>query len=290
MKWLIIQSDGEHRGQGNWTANWFLRECYGIQNALLECGHTADIWGLRHANFKDTPWFESYDAILVLENYEMSWLPDLSKIKNPYVFQWIIDLHVQNAAAYLPMSEHADYVLHSTRRLMADYEKMAPNAEHVWFPNAVDDRYFRNRHPMKVQDLVFIGGLRPPVEQMQQLAGLVHRYGVTGYDYIQEVAHAKVQFNAPVNYGKNNLLDINYRNFETIALGTCLLTNHDEDLIELGFKHEDNCLMYTSVGEAAALARDIIRTGEWSRLANRGLELAREHTYTKRITEIIEEL
>lgn len=283
---LIMQSDGAHKGQDGWTPNWYLRECYALQHALRAAGVEAEIWGPRHDTFAQTPDFEAYDLLLCAENYELDWVPRLDGIRRPLKLHWIVDLHRQGPRVYRRLSEGCDVVLHSTRRLIADYQQLLPDKRHLWFPNAVDDRYFDavRQRCEKTREVVFVGSPRP--ERDALLAELERRVGLcrlfaTGADMLATVAAAKIQFNC--NIGG----DINYRTFETIGLGTCLMTNADPDLDALGFRDGVNCLTYMGVDEAIHKLRAALRDGSWERIGWEGHALSRRHTYTCRVRELL---
>jgi hypothetical protein len=288
MKWLIIQSAGKHTGSDGWTANDHLRECHSVRFALESLGQKADIWGARHPNFACQPDFSRYDAILVLENYEMEWLPDLSKIAALKI-AWLIDEHWQDSSVYESLQENCDYILHSTLRYVRLGALRHPRAKHVWFPNAIDERYFlldnyKSLNFQRTENIIFIGGKPLPriaaVEAMEARAGLKYAYGVTGIDYIHALLKAKMQFNQSIN------LDINYRTFETIGMGCCLLTNFQPELAALGFQSGVNCLMYHETEGAILLAKEYLKHG-WKLIADAGPELAKRHTYTIRMAELL---
>lgn len=291
MKWLIIQSDGQHKGQDEWAPNWFLRECYGLQDALIRCEHQADVWGLRHANYGTVPDFNSYDYIVIAENYEFGWIPPLAGYTKPTVIQWIIDLHHQGAAPYREScAKHApQIVLHATRNLIDTFSLQYP-AKHIWFPNAVDDRYFnfaRYANLAKATDLLFVGGIgtrKAMLDKMSAECGLTYAYGVTGYTYLEALARARIGFNKAING------DINYRTFEAIALGACLLTDYDPDLAQLGFISEKNCLIYHSADEAVEMARHALEFSSWRQYAAAALNLAPRHTYHARIKALLKQI
>lgn len=282
MKWLIIQSDGVHKGQDGWEPNWFLRECYSVQHALKLLSEEADVWGLRHDNFSTTPDFDSYHAIILAENYEMDWVPDLA-YRAPFRFHWVIDLHWQPWTNYYRWSEASDIVLHATQQFIETYEKHVLRPKHYWFPNAVDDRYFnlKGAPSDRAHDIVFIGGKGKPREQlidrMVAEAGMFYGYGITGRSYIRTLQHAKIGFN------KSLAGDINYRTFETIACGACLLTERNWNLEKLGFTDGVNCVLYESDDHAVELAKELLSTGRWKEIGRAGAELAKKHTYAERV-------
>ena len=287
MKWLIIQSDGAHKGQDGWEPNWFLRECYAIQHALKVFGDRVDVWGLRHANYAQTPDFSSYGGIFTIENYEFNWLPRVNKYDRALRLFWIIDAHWQPLNTYADAIKGYDIVLHSTRGFVEPYQKLYPQVKHVYFPNGVDDRYFdANKYRSKPhrKPLIFIGGKSAPraeaIDRMTTECGMEYGYGITGLKYIEAVLDAKIQFNKGLNG------DINYRNWETIGLGTCLLTEYDPEMETLGFQHNVNCLFYRTIDEAIALAKLYTTNGVWLRIANAGYDLSQQHTYAQRIADL----
>lgn len=286
---LVLQSDGEHKGQDGWTPNAYLRECHALQYGFERNGIAADVWGPRHDNYAHRPDFESYDLLLCAENYGLEWLPDLSAVRRPLKLHWIIDLHCQPASVYDRLTRGCDVVLHATRRLMGGYETLHPDRRHLWFPNAVDDRYFdaMKQRRDKSRDVIFVGSNLPErrafVRALKQRVGLKSVFA-TGADMLDLIGSARIQVNS--NLGA----DINYRTFETIGLGTCLVTNEDPDLQALGFEDGVNCLLYRSEDEAAEKIQAALADGSWEPIGAAGYELSRRHTYTRRINTLLTEL
>lgn len=282
MRYLIIQSNGIHDGSTEWKPNWFLRECYSLSRALHDEGHYCDIWGRGHANFSKLPDFEIYDAVILAENYESEWLPDLSKV-TCCVLHWIIDLHCNSDVYYGKTSISSDVILHATRSLMGDYSKRFSNKRHLWFPNAIDRYYFdKNLYPEKPRSgIVYIGsigGRRSGILKKLSEQGILNiSYGDTGFSYIDKLLTSKAQFN------KNIGVDFNYRNFETIAIGACLITERHECMEDLGFKDGVNCLCYTTDEEALELIDRVNSGMDVNSIAEKGYELSKKHSYAERV-------
>ena len=155
---MIIQAGGMHDGvRTKHCKNDHMRECLAMQHAFRANGWEADVWGIRLPNFETPPDFDSYDYLMTLENYELEWLPDFSKITKPVKMQWIIDLHCIPPGTFRHVTSQMDIVLHSTKSLLDGYKQMHPDKEHVWFPNSLDDRYFTNRHLKRSKDCIFVG-------------------------------------------------------------------------------------------------------------------------------------
>lgn len=283
MKCLIIQSDGEHKGQDGWTPNWYLRECYALQHAFYANSIDCDIWGKRHSNYNNLPDFNRYDIIFCIENYEIDWLPDLSQYKKPLKIQWIIDLHCQDASIYYSIGANYDLILHSTKCLIESYEKMV-NKRNLWFPNGVDDRYFVTKNCNKTVDLGFVGSKNASrkdfLENLQQQVNMQY-YFATGVDMINLISSFKIHFN------KNIGVDINYRTFETIGLGTCLLTNYNPDLEALGFIDNHNCLLYTDFESAIEKYHYALKDEVWREIGHNASILAQKNTYVNRVKQLL---
>lgn len=284
MKWLIVQSDGEHKGQDGWTPNFYMRECYAIKHALQHNGIAADIWGLRHDNYQNKPDFESYDYILCIENYEMGWLPDFSKIKKPFKVQWIIDLHCQKWSNYDIISKNMQIILHSTKNYILDYSSIYNKSEHIWFPNGIDDRHFYNKNMQKNIDICFVGSKNENrktfVENLEKDIRLQYFFA-TGSDMIDIISSSKIHFN------KNIACDINYRTFETIGLGTCLLTDYNPYLLDLGFIDMYNCLIYRNYDECVNKYKYAISDDNYKIIASNSQKLVENNTYTARVRDLL---
>lgn len=275
MKWLIIQSNGEHE------ANRMFRECFAVQHALVSLSHSADIWGFGHVGFGQVPDFNSYDFILCLENYKTDWIPDYSKSRAKKLY-WIIDLHARmNTTTYYKITGWSDIILHATKHLIASYANLHPNKQHFWFPNAVDTRLYNGVGVSadKVSNVVFVGSrLKARQAFLDQIASRtpLEQVFAIGPEMIRIVSGAKIHFNRNINR------DINYRTFETIGIGTCLVTDDDPDLRSLGFEDGRNCLLYRNPQEAVAKINDSLRYGTWELLSLQGFNLSRLHTYERR--------
>lgn len=282
MKWLIIQSAGKHDGiNDTWTPNHYLRECFAVDNALQRLNQDVTIWGLRHPNFYDPPDFNSFDVVLTLENYKVEWLPTKNLMFKPIKIAWVIDLHVQGPWFYSKVFSDYDIILHSTKSLIPSLKELLPKARHLWFPNCSDDRYFQPIYgSKKTIDVLFVGKPRGMIERLKKDVGLVYHFA-TGRDMLLLISQAKIHFN--LNIG----VDVNYRTFETIGLGTCLVTNDSKELRELDFVDGNNCLSYSCYEEAVAKIKQSLETGSWEQIGKEGSKLSTHHTYFSRMCELL---
>lgn len=288
MKVLIIQAAGMHDGKRTqYCKNDHMRECLSLQHAFIENGWEADVWGKRFANFENPPNFNSYDYLLNLENYEMDWLPDFTKITNPVKMQWIIDLHCQRPEVYGRITKNMDIVLHSTKSLIKNYSKIYPNQKHIWFPNGFDNRFFKNRVNKKTDNIIFIGNLcnrGKLLEIMKTHFGMKLYVMKTGEEMLDLLSKTKINFNMSIS------VDVNYRNFETMGSGICLLTNYLPELEELGFKDGENCYMYKNMNEISIKIEEALKNENWKKIANKGEEFSKNHTYVERVKELIKKI
>ena len=158
--------------------------------------------------------------LLNLENYEMDWLPDFSKITKPVKMQWIIDLHCQKPEIYSKTTEYMDIVLHATKSLIDDYRKLHPTKKHIWFPPAIDEQYFKLYQRQITKNIVFVGNILNRGDIIQKLnkeIGMEYYIMKTGMEMINLIGSSKIHFN------KTRWQHVlNNRAFETIGLGTVL--------------------------------------------------------------------
>lgn len=275
MNWLIIQSDGEH------AANRHLRECYGIADGLARLGHQVHIWGKRHAGFHYIPNFEEFDAIFCAEQYEFEWLPDFTKIKNPIKIQWVVDLHVHTR--YVEINGF-DIACHATKSLMSKY----PCSKNIWFPNAFDQRNYILQDDTKTTDLGFVGSVgssrREYIDKLSQAFPGFYCSQIIGNEMLRRIQSLRIHWN------RNMSCDLNYRTFETIGMGTCLITNRDPCLADLGFVEGKNVLTYSDYDECRVKIQDSLQSGSWESIGKAARDLSFQHTYEKRMAELIKGL
>lgn len=275
MKLIIIQEHSRHQG------NIQYRECLSLKRAFEFRGHEADVWGLGHENYQLTPNWNDYDLIINIENYdETGWVPNLKDVKKPK-FIWAIDAHCKGLDSYLRTCVDGKYdlILQSTPEFMTENS--------VWFPNCYDDDLIKPLNLEKKYNVGFCGNINNRghlIDLIDRKFGIKKDIFVIGDDMVKSINSYKVHFNANIS------IDINYRNFETIGCGTCLLTSYNPHYDKFGLKDGINCLIYKTENEMLEKI-DIILNDEKLRnsIESSGLELAKYHTYKSRV-QIIEEL
>lgn len=272
MRVIIIQENGRH------NANREYRECFCLQRAFNHHKIEADIWGLGHTNFNIIPDWESYDLILNIENYdETGWVPNLKSIQTKK-FLWSIDAHVKGLQPYLQTAIDGNYdlILQSTPQFISSGS--------VWFPNCYDDELIKPLNNKKEHDIGFCGNINNRgwlINEIQKYFNFKLDEFVIGNSMVEAINSYKVHFNANIS------VDINYRNFETIGCGTCLLTSINLHLKQLGFIDGYNCLIYSNVEEMIEKAKYVLENPEQLKtISENGLLLARQHTYKERINVI----
>lgn len=277
MKILIIQENGRHDN------NREFRECFCLKRAFENLNNICDIWGLGHINYNDTPDFNNYDIIINLENYdEQNWLPNLHIYSKPLKILWSIDAHCRGEQIFEKTFHEGryDYLLHSTK----DYVK---KDYHIWFPNCYDDSLIKQLNIPKKHKFGFCGNY---VNRKNILTELKERYNLHLDIFVigKEMVKAVNEYNCHFNLNIAN--DINYRSFETIGCGTILMTNYNENYEKLGFINEKNCLIYKNKSELIMYIENLDYFINKSDIAINGLELAKKHTYTRRIEKLLQNI
>ena len=277
MKICIVQESGRHK------ENAEFRECLSFQKAFILEGHEVFVWGLNHPNYQDgPPDFNKFDIVLNLENYDdQGWLPNLSNCKTVKLI-WSIDAQCRGIAYYQNLFDRdkAHAILFSTRRFVKD-----PN-HHFWFPNAFDPSLIKPIHIQNKYDVGFCGSLpgrEKCLEVLKKYFRMKIDIRVLGYEMVRAINSYKVAWN------KNEMGDINYRNFEVIGCGVPLVTNANEQYRELGFIDMFNCAIYSNEQEMIDKIRLLLADRELRlKIAKNGFKLAQKHTYRQRVKPLIE--
>ena len=275
MKTIIIQEHSRHK------ENIEYRECMSLKRAFEFHGHEASVWGLGHSNYQDVPDWNSYDLIINIENYdETGWVPDLSSVKTTK-FIWAIDAHCKGLNSYLHTFNCGKYdlILQSTPEFLNDNS--------VWFPNCYDDDLIKPLEVEKEHDIGFCGTVNNRghlIDSIDRQFGIRKDIFVLGDSMVRSINSYKIHFNANIS------IDINYRNFETIGCGTCLLTSYNRHYETLGLRDKVNCLIYSTENEMLEKIETALNEDDFRKnLEISALELAKYHTYKNRI-KIIEEI
>lgn len=276
MNVLIIQENGRHDDNRNF------RECFCAQRAFIHHGHEADVWGLGHSNYEQEPDYQSYDLIINLENYdETGWVPNLSEVRTRKLL-WSIDAHVKGIDCYLKTAHEGNYdlILQATPEFVGEGS--------TWFPNCYDDEIIKPIDCEKEHGIGFCGNIvnrGQLINLLQQELNLKLDEFVIGDKMVEAINSYRIHWNANIG------IDINYRNFETLGCGTCLLTSNSRHYPSLGMVDGKNCLLYNNVEEMLEKARFALGNEAFTAsISNNGLVLAQEHTYKKRIGSLIQDL
>lgn len=272
MKFLIIQEN----------ENGAYRECFCAQRALKALGQECDVWGLNHTEWPQMPDFNSYDIIILLENYDKGWLAQLPLRDCPAVkILWAIDAHCRGIQYYQNVFQYFDmnYCLQATK----DYINEIPNSS--WFPNCFDNTLIKPLDIEKTVDVGFCGSYanrKEWIEYLSQITPIIQDIGVRGEGMVKAINSYKIHWN------KNIGIDINYRNFETIGCGTLLLTDYNWQYKDLGFKHNENTVFYNSPTDCWIKIKELLANpGEMGRIAQNGYELSKKHTYLERMKSLV---
>jgi hypothetical protein len=251
-----------------------------MQRAFIKAGVNCDVWGLGHDNFDIVPSYETYDAIINLENYDTGWMPNLAHVTKPLKFLWAIDSHVRGYEYYhnVFIEGKYNYILQSTKQFC--------DKNSLWFPNCFDDECIKPINKNKIHLVGFCGNFvnrKPFFDYFNQQIPLKLDIDVRGINMINAINSYSIQLN------KNISIDVNYRNFETMGCKTALLTDFNEQYAELGFKHNENCFIYKTVEEAIFLVNQLKNNTDLIlNVAEAGYNLAiSKHTFFKRANSLI---
>lgn len=274
MNILIIQEKGRHK------ENWEFRECECLGRALKRLKHDVTICGLNY----DTEYPKSdVDAVIVLENTCMDWMPDMSKYKCPKVF-WSIDSH-------MGMSKHQGFVDRVEPDILlvssVNHVKKFKNVENkFWMPNCYPADLIGKVPVENKYDVGFCGSW---ATRKRFLVGLSRErpirfnIGALGSHMVAAINSYKIHLNM------NIADDLNYRTFETAGCGTFLLTNETPGLKRcfgnaiITYKDTEDCLRLIDYYLENELDRESLayEARKWAE---------KWHTYDNRAKEIVDRL
>lgn len=294
MKIIIIQEAGRHK------ENAHMRECFSLQRAFDRHPDVEEcvVWGNGHPTFRRQPKWNSFDIIINIENYSHGWMPDLSKTTHPTKFMWSIDAHcgMMGSHAKIYKQGNYDYMLQASSLWLTPHYNEGIEKS-IWFPNAYDDTIFtldeNTVFEQKPTLLGFCGSKLDRDGLMQKIAkktAFSPDYWVLGKAMIDKVRSYKMHLNPNLSW------DVNYRNFETMGLGTVILANNDYNVVDyrnLGFEHGINCLLWERKNidgllELISEYSDPAKTDELKSIGKSGHSLVSEyHTYYNRVNDII---
>jgi hypothetical protein len=282
MNIVIIQEAGRHE------ANKVYREALNLHRSFQKLeGVKSIVWGLNYPNFS-VPFSEIEkwaDVLLVLENYNFSFLPvnEILKSNKQKVF-WSIDSH-------FTLREHLelcrllkiDLLLNSTEQYIPSFNGLMKKA--AWFPNAYPDDLIFPLKCEKTVDLGFCGSVGRRQEYLDHLNkfNIQKDIMVIGDDMVDRINSYKIHFN------RNILDDINFRTFETAGCRTFLLTNYTPNLEKL-FKIGEEVVVYEDLNDLdEKISYYLNNENERIKIEIAGYERAKkDHTYFERAKTLLE--
>lgn len=274
MSVLVIQENGRH------DANRRFRECFCIQREIDAMGlrDPCEVWGLGHKNFARVPDFSKYDYIFCLENYDNGWVPhaEIAKCRGEK-YLWSIDSHVTGVAKFRRAFEAGKYT-----KLLFSCKRDATESTDMWFPNCADRFLFRP-NPMPRDIPIGFCGNYVTGQRKRLVKTFAECFGDKFKENIFVIGDAMLDviWRTRLNLNLNISYDFNYRNFETTACGTALLTSFHPDMEELGFIDGKTCIVYKTVEEALDKAKFYLSVPDLTqKIADAGAELTHaRHTY-----------
>lgn len=275
MKILIIQEAGRH------IKNQNFRESLNFNRAFTKIGIESTVWGLNFPNYNISfdEISKDYDVVLLIENYNNGWLPNISNFKGLKLF-WSIDSHmIPNEHIMTCNSNKIDIVLNA----IESHKKYFKNFKTYYLPNAYpDDLIDFNPNIEKKYNVGFCGNIISRANWIDSIPNIKKDVFVIGDDMVQAINSYKIHFN------RNLADDLNYRTFETLGCKTFLLTNETENLRNL-FNVSEHLDVYTTIQDLQEkvqyyLTHDEIR----NKISESGYNYVRKnHTFVNRAREIL---
>jgi spore maturation protein CgeB len=276
MKILIIQEAGRHE------KNKKFREALNFQRAFTKIGIETIVWGLNYPNYHITfkEISKDCDVVLLIENYDNGWLPNISSFKGIKLF-WSIDSHCIPQQHYLTcLTNKIDIVLNA----IESHSKHFPRLKTYYLPNAYPDDLIDFKPDIeKKYDIGFCGNWVNRADWVNSIPNIKKDIFVIGDDMVNSINSYKIHFN------RNMADDLNYRTFETLGCKTMLLTNQTENLDRL-FNIGEHLDIYTTKENLLEKIDFYLKNNEIrNKISENGYEFVRKnHTFVNRAKEIIQ--
>jgi hypothetical protein len=224
------------------------KEGYELMYAFRKLGVHCDIAGPHGLQYTETdiPHIaHNYDLIIITENYPSpstwKWW-NWASIRTPKLF-WAIDTHMMNYHHFL-VTSGMKYVAFAIRKHQQEYG--LPNSFPMYYGLSTIHQWNPTVYP-KEYDTVFLGTLNVDPRRKE----ICDRFGILtmsafGADYIITMKKARICFN------KSMSNDINAKYFEIMSSGSFLLTNFNQELIDLfdpSVRDDLRACMYTTDDE-----------------------------------------
>ena len=239
--------------------------------------------------------FSPPDLILNFDGFSPMVLLGLSQVPCPKA-AYVIDTHISEERGVTLFEYDRLFVCHFAT--VKKWSSMKPDWVQ-WLPSAADEEIHREiPHVPVVYDSAFVGGIdlfevhhtrRACLKALLASDLRVFAGRTTGLFMSFIYSKSKTVFNYSIKS------EINMRMMEALAVKRVLVTNiidPDQGFEALGFKPNENCLIYSTPEECAAVTKKIV--GEYSRLkkiGQAGYELFMEkHTYRHRAETVLNEL
>jgi hypothetical protein len=275
MKILIIQEKGRH------LKNQMFRESLNFQRAFTKIGIESTVWGLNYSNYNQSfnEISKEYDVVLLIENYNNGWLPNISNFKGLKLF-WSIDSHIIPREHLMTcVNNKIDIVLNA----IDSHQRYFSQFKTYYLPNAYPDDLIDYRPEVeKKYDVGFCGNIINRGDWIYSIPNIKADVFVIGDDMVNAINSYKIHFN------RNLADDINYRTFETLGCKTFLLTNKTENLDKL-FTIGEHLDIYDSKADLLEkikfyLSNDDIR----NKISENGYNWVKQnHTFVNRANEIV---
>lgn len=224
------------------------KEGYELMYAFRKLGVQCDIAGPNGLQYTETDIpriARNYDLIIITENYPSpstwKWW-NWASIRTPKLF-WAIDTHMMNYHHFL-VTSGMKYVAFAIRRHQQEYG--LPNSFPMYYGLSTIHHWNPTVYP-KEYDTVFLGtlGVDPRRKEICDRFGIVPMTAF-GAEYVIAMKKARICFN------KSMSDDINAKYFEILGSGSFLLTNFNQELIDLfdpSVRDDLRSCMYTTDDE-----------------------------------------
>ncbi len=250
----------------------------------IACGFDVDFSNI----FEEIPTTLKPDVYLWVESVH-GYFPKNIKALGAVTACYLIDSHL-NLEIHLEWAKHFDFVFIAQLEYVPIFrERSNPNT--FWLPLAADETVHAKRSNVKKYDVGFVGSINSSIHNRRKnLLDKINSYVPVAYkrcfdsEMAEFFSESKIVFNNAI---KN---DLNMRVFETLSIGSMLLTdrtigNGQEEM----FKDGEDLVVYEDDEIVEKVKYYLEHDEEREKIARRGYEISHAaHTYFHRVEELLD--
>ncbi len=250
----------------------------------IECSFNVDFTNI----FNEIPREFKPDFYLWVESVH-GYFPNNIKALGVPTACYLIDSHI-HLEKHLEWSKHFDFVFIAQLEYLQIFREKG-NINTFWLPLAADENVHSKRSNVKKYDVGFVGSINSAEHQRRKdLLDKINKVYPVAFKRCFDVEMAELFSQSKIVFNNSIRNDLNMRVFETLSIGSMLLTDKTKGTgQEIMFKDGEDLVTYEDEEIEEKVKYYIEHDSEREKIAQRGNRISRNaHTYFHRTEELLD--